>query len=98
MAKKTDTPKHELLTLMNVGKATYADFEVLGIRSINALAHAEPDELYLRLIKLTGHKHDPCVWDVFAATIHEARTGEKQPWWAWTNVRKERQKKGTFCI
>ncbi|GAN29924.1 helix-hairpin-helix domain-containing protein [Legionella pneumophila] len=40
----------------------------------------------------------PCVWDVFAAAINEARTGEKQPWWQWTKIRKKRQLEGTFCI
>ncbi len=46
----------------------------------------------MRLQKITGQRHDPCVWDVFAAIIHEARTGIKQPWWEWTAVRKKRQK------
>jgi len=85
------TPKNELLTLMNVGKATYKDLEVLGIRSIHDLSKADPDELYARLERLTGHAHDPCVWDVFAAIIHEAKTGEKTHWWQWTPVRKKRK-------
>ncbi|HAU0291961.1 TPA: Mitomycin resistance protein mcrB, partial [Legionella pneumophila] len=25
-------------------------------------------------------------------------TGEKQPWWQWTKIRKKRQLEGTFCI
>lgn len=36
MAKKT-IPKHALLTLMNVGKATYKDLEILKINSIQEL-------------------------------------------------------------
>ena len=95
---KPTNPKNELLSLMNVGKATYEDFKLLDIRSITSLSNAEPDELYLRLMKLTGHAHDPCVWDVFAAAIHEARTGERQAWWEWTKVRKKRQQEGRFCI
>jgi nucleotidyltransferase/DNA polymerase involved in DNA repair len=83
--------KNELLTLMNVGKATYKDLEILGIRSIDQLSKADPDELYSRLQQVTGHTHDPCVWDVFAAIIHEAKTGEKTPWWQWTAVRKKRK-------
>lgn len=85
--------KNELLTLMNVGKATYKDLEVLGIHSIDQLSKADPDELYSRLQKITGQAHDPCVWDVFAAIIHEAKTGEKTPWWQWTTVRKKRKLK-----
>jgi nucleotidyltransferase/DNA polymerase involved in DNA repair len=84
-------PKNELLTLMNVGPATYKDLEILGISSIEQLSKADPDELYSRLQHMTGRSHDPCVWDVFAAIIHEAKTGEKTPWWQWTAVRKKRK-------
>lgn len=41
---------------------------------------------------------DPCVWDIFAAAINEARTGKKERWWKWTKVRKQRQLDRTFCI
>ena len=82
----------ELLTLKNVGSATYQDLCKLGIKSIKQLTKADPDELFLRLQSMTKTKQDPCVWDVFAAIIHEAKTGEKQPWWEWTKVRKARQK------
>lgn len=88
--------KHELLTLENVGKATLKDFELLGIHSIKALAKQNPDELYARLQKITHSRHDPCCWDVFAAAIHEAKTGEKTKWWDWAKVRKERCVKGEF--
>lgn len=90
--------KSELLSLMNVGKATCKDFELLGIKSIAELAFASPDELYVRLQIITGQPHDPCVWDVFSAAINEARTGEKRPWWEWSKTRKERQAAGTFCL
>jgi hypothetical protein len=96
---KTKSPKinSELLTLMNVGTATCQDLRLLGIKSIHDLACACPDELYTRLQKITGHPHDPCVWDIFAAAINEARTGEKKRWWQWTKIRKQRQSEGTFC-
>jgi hypothetical protein len=81
--RKTKSPKinSELLTLMNVGTATCQDLYLLGITSINELANACADELYIRLQKITGKSHDPCVWDVFAAAINEAQTGEKERWW-----------------
>lgn len=87
---KNRIQKNELFSLMNVGPATYKDLEILGISSIQQLSKEEPDELYSRLQKLTGQRHDPCVWDVFAAIIHEAKTGEKTPWWQWTSVRKRK--------
>ena len=83
---------------MNVGTATYKDLQLLEINSIQQLADACADELYIRLQRITGRAHDPCVWDVFAAAITEARTGKKQPWWELTKIRKKRQLEGTFCI
>lgn len=65
----------ELFSLKNVGNATYNDLQVLGINSIQELAQADPDELYIRIQELTQTKHDPCVWDIFAAIVHEAQTG-----------------------
>ena len=88
---KSNKAVHELLNLMNVGAATYKDLQLLEINSIGQLANACPDELYSRLQRITGISHDPCVWDIFAAAINEARTGKKQPWWEWTKIRKQRQ-------
>ncbi|OJW72072.1 MAG: Mitomycin resistance protein mcrB [Candidatus Amoebophilus sp. 36-38] len=79
--------KHELLTLQNVGKATLKDLELLDITSIQQLAKADPDELFHRLGIIKGSTQNPCNWDVFAAIIHEAKTGEKTPWWEWSKVR-----------
>lgn len=90
--------KHELLTLKNVGEATFQDFMLLAIHSIVQLANASADDLYLKLQKITSQPHDPCVWDVFASAINEAQTGERRPWWEWSKIRKERIKSGTFCI
>jgi hypothetical protein len=63
--------------LRNVGPATRADFSILGIATIEQLASSDPDDLYVTLQLKTGSRHDPCVWDVFAAAIHQARTGER---------------------
>jgi len=77
--------------LRNVGKAALKDFEVLGIATVSQLAKEEPRELYERLCALTSARHDPCVEDVFAAAIHQARTGEALDWWIFSRSRKERQ-------
>jgi hypothetical protein len=37
---------------------------------------------------------DPCVYDTFRAVIHEARTGEKTAWFAWTPERKRLERAG----
>ena len=80
----------KLAELRNVGPAMLRDFQVLGISGVDELATCDPDDLYARLQDRTGQRHDPCVWDVFAATIHQARTGEALNWWAFTPVRKAR--------
>lgn len=86
--------KDNLENLRNVGKATLRDLNILGIHSIEDLAHKDPTQLFEQLERLTGVRHDPCMWDVFAAIIHEAKTGEPTSWWAWTAERKNLQKTG----
>jgi predicted flap endonuclease-1-like 5' DNA nuclease len=94
-ARKTAT-KDSLLALRNIGPAMRRDLTLLGVRSAAHLARHEPDRLYQRLQKITGQRHDPCVWDTFAAAVHQARTGEALPWWHFTAQRKQRMAAGTF--
>jgi len=82
----------ELLDLKNVGKATLGDLKLLGITTIKQLQEQNPDDLYMKLQKITGVQQNPCVWDVFAAIIHEAKTGEALPWWYFSKIRKDREK------
>jgi hypothetical protein len=76
-----------LRDLRNVGKATLKDLTILGIHSVSELAEQDPTVLFRALERKTGHRQDPCVWDVFAAIIHEAKTGEATDWWQWTAKR-----------
>ena len=92
------TAERSLSTLRNVGKATLADFALLGVTTIGALARHNADELFTRLCKITEQRHDPCVHDVFSATIHEARSGEALDWWVFSAARKERQRAGAFPV
>jgi hypothetical protein len=85
----------ELGRLRNIGKAMVKDFELLGITSVKQLARCDADKLYARIQELTHTRHDPCVWDTYAAAIHQAKTGEALPWWDFTRVRKERETKRT---
>jgi hypothetical protein len=85
-----------LLALRNIGPAMRRDFDLLGIRSVRQLARGDADRLYARLQRLTGKRQDPCVWDTFAAAIHQARTGEALPWWHFTPQRKARQAQGDW--
>jgi len=98
MATKSRLKDDELMGLANVGPATRQDLHRLGIETISELAQHDADDLYLRLNALTGQLHDPCVWDVFAAAIHQARTGEATQWWRWTPERKRRQAAGDLYL
>lgn len=89
-------PGDPLRGLANIGPAARQDLRLLGIDTVADLAGQDADTLYARLNDLTGRPHDPCVWDVFAAAIHQARTGEATPWWRWTPERKRRQQAGSF--
>lgn len=88
----------ELLALKNIGPAMRRVLELLGVASVAQLARREPDALYRALARKTGQRQDPCVWDTFAAAIHQARTGEARPWWHYTPERKRRQAEGEFPL
>ena len=81
-------PAVSLADLRNVGKATLGDFALLGITTLAELAARDPDLLYAEMQRRTKSPQDPCVRDVFAATIHQARTGLALDWWHFTPVRK----------
>lgn len=85
-----------LCDLANVGPAALGDFAVLGIETVAQLATYQPGDLFLNLQRLTSRRQDPCVYDVFAAVIHQAQTGEAKKWWAFTSERKALQKAGVF--
>lgn len=85
-----------LTGLRNIGPAMRADLALLGIGTLEQLAASEADQLYAALQARTGQRQDPCVWDTFAAAIHQARTGEARDWWAFTPLRKRRQAAGLF--
>ena len=87
--------KDDLSALMNVGPMMRRDFQLLGIDTVAQLAGQEADDLYRRLNAILGRRVDPCVHDVLAATIHQARTGNARPWWHFTPARKQRQAAGT---
>ncbi len=93
---RADKKHDELLALRNIGPAMRRDFVLLGIRTLKQLARQNADTLYTRIQRLTNTRHDPCVWDTYAAAIHQARTGEALPWWHFTRERKRREAEGSF--
>lgn len=93
---RSRTPADELLALRNIGPAMRRDLALLGIDRVSQLARNDADRLYARLQRITGQRQDPCVWDIFAAAIHQARGGEALPWWHFTRERRKRQAAGDF--
>lgn len=86
----------KLSDLKNVGKATLNDLLLLNIHTVEELANQDPTTLFQELERRTQKRQDPCVWDVFAAIIHEASGGEPTNWWKLTRQRKVLQKNGQF--
>ena len=81
-----------LRDLRSVGPATVGDLALLGITTVEALAACEPRALYDRLCAESGVRHDPCVLDVFAAAVAQARDpdlpAEQRDWWWWSRRRR----------
>lgn len=84
--------EHPLAGLRSVGPATRRDLALLGVHDMAALAAADPQELYNRLNAVTGVRIDPCVLDVFACAVAQARDpalpAHLRDWFRWTPSRK----------
>ena len=96
MSASTTRRPTPLAALRNVGPAALSDFAKRDFTTTDQLAETDADALYTRLCALTGTRHDPCVHDVFAAAVHQARTGQPVDWWSFTPARKLRQQAGQF--
>lgn len=81
----------ELRRLRNVGPATAEDLLLLGVRSVGDLAAQDADLMFATLCRLDGTRHDPCVRDVFASLVDQARGLPARPWHAYSRERKARQ-------
>ncbi|MBT8411843.1 MAG: helix-hairpin-helix domain-containing protein [Octadecabacter sp.] len=93
---RSSKAKDVLSDLRNVGPVARKNFHLLGIETLEQLTEEDADDLYGKLSAILGERSDPCVHDVFSATIHQARTGEALPWWHFWDARKQRQKAGNF--
>lgn len=73
-----------LTHLPNIGSAIAADLRAVGVLDAKQLAACEPLALYLNLATQMGKRHDPCVLYTLLAAQHFLRSGEKLPWWTFT--------------
>ena len=76
-------------TLPSIGKAGSLDLWNMGFRSITELEGQNPRELYERLNKITGMKHDICMLYTFRCIVYyvteKQHEKEKLNWWYWKN-------------
>jgi len=89
---QTDT--RQLRDLVSVGRATLADFELLGIYSVGQLRKRSPQRIYRELCRIRKERIDPCCLDVLVAAVAQAKNRnlpvEQRQWWYWSRVRKRK--------
>lgn len=92
MSSRAPASSRNLADLKSVGKATLADFRLLGVHSVDELADNDPRELYERLCRLQGHTVDICQYDLFCCAVAQARDPhlprEQCDWFWWSRLRK----------
>ncbi len=68
------------------------DFQLLKICSVEELAQADGDRLFVELCDRTGSRQDPCVLDTLRCAVAQARDPrlpkEQCNWWYWSRLRK----------
>ncbi len=88
--QKVVRSKVNLLTdLPNIGKEMEKDLKLIGIHDPEQLKGKSPYDLYNLLCRKTGKIHDVCVIDVFLSITRFMNGEEPQPWWKYTQERKE---------
>ena len=76
--------------LPNVGPAIAAKLRTIDVVEPADLIGRDPYELFDELNARTGHRHDPCLLDVFIAVTRFMSGGPSEPWWSYTAERKAR--------
>lgn len=74
----------------NIGPAMERDFVFLKLKSPQDLKNKDAFELYIKLCKVSGVRHDPCVLDTFIAAIDFMNGAPARPWFYYTKERKKK--------
>lgn len=82
----------QLTDLPNIGKACAADLRLLGILEPEQLIGRNPYELFEALCDKMRERIDPCMLDTFISITRFMDGEAPQPWWAYTEERKERMR------
>lgn len=89
MKAKRANEATKLEEIPNIGPRIAQDLRKIGIKVPRDLAGKDGIDLYLKLIKVTGQRHDPCVADTFMAAVDFMNGGKVKTWWQFTKKRKE---------
>jgi len=80
----------DLRRIPGVGKSIAVDLWDLGIRAVEQLDGADPEELYERLCALRGVRIDRCMLYVMRCAVYfaapEPHDPERLKWWAWKDA------------
>ena len=60
----------------------------LGITTPDDLLGRDPYAMYDDLCRITGQRHDPCLFDTFIAAVRYMEGAPKKPWSKYTAERK----------
>lgn len=92
MQKATHKTKRNEVTdfeqIMNVGISMADDFRRLGFERPIELKGKDPWRLYVKISKLDGEVHDPCVLDCYLSVVNFMNGQPPQKWWKYTPERK----------
>jgi len=70
-------------------KLISSDLRLIGISKPQNLIEKNPFDLYDKLCIKKGEHVDHCVIDVFMSVVDFMEGGNPQPWWNFTQKRKE---------
>jgi hypothetical protein len=77
----------ELQAAPGIGPSLGRDLVALGIRGLDELGTADPEELYQRHCQRCGCRVDRCVLYAFRCAVYFASHEEHDPellkWWSW---------------
>jgi hypothetical protein len=76
--------------IINIGPATSDDLVRMGMETPQALIGQDPVKLYRQICTMDKKFYDPCVLDVFMATVDYMNGNRPQTWWSYTPERKKR--------
>ncbi len=78
----------KFVDIPNVGKAVAVTFEQIGITHPSQLIGCDGFELYTKLCRTTGVRHDPCLLDTYLAVTDFMNGGVPKYWFKYTAARK----------